>query len=83
ELGEELKAAEFVSRELNAFSNEIKGKTPTTAIGSLWFGAIIAVRARALRHHLIAEARRLIRIEGKARGWSWWQRRQGLRKITQ
>lgn len=82
DLGDELKAAAFVSQELNAFSDSIKHKAPTSAVGSLWTGAVIAVRARALRRRLIAEARRLIRVEGRAQGWSWRQRREKLARIT-
>lgn len=82
ELGAELNAAAFVAREMNAFSSSIRDKAPKSALGSLWAGAIIAVRARTFRMHLIAEARRLIRIEGKALGWSRWQRREKLNRIT-
>ncbi|WP_291604058.1 pyridine nucleotide-disulfide oxidoreductase [Bradyrhizobium sp.] len=82
ELGAELNAAAFVAQEMNAFSNSIKDKAPKSALGSLLAGAVIAVRARTMRMHLIAEARRLIRIEGRALGWSWWQRREKLNRIT-
>jgi hypothetical protein len=82
DLGNELKAAAFVSRELNAFSDSIKDKAPTSAVGGLWTGAVIALRARALRRRLIAEARRLIRVEGRAQGWSWWQRREKFTRIA-
>jgi hypothetical protein len=81
-LGEEMQAAVFVSGELNAFSDSIKDKTPTSALGSLWAGAIMAVRARLLRARLVSEARRLIRIEGEALGWSWRQRRERQAKVT-
>lgn len=82
DLGEEWKAAEFVSQELNAFSVGIKDTAPTSTVGSLWSGAVIAVRARLLRRRLIVEAGRLIRIEGRTKGWSWWQRRKNLNRIV-
>jgi hypothetical protein len=81
-LGEEMQAAVYVSGELNAFSDSIKDKTPTSALGSLWAGAIMAVRARLLRARLLSEARRLIRIEGQSLGWSWRQRRERQAKVT-
>jgi hypothetical protein len=81
-LGEEMQAAAYVSRELNAFSDSVKGKSPTSAIGSLWAGAIIAVRARMLRARVVSEARRLIRNEGRSLGWSWRQRRDREKKVT-
>jgi hypothetical protein len=67
---------------LNAFSDSVKGKSPTSALGSLWAGAIIAVRARMLRARVVSEARRLIRIEGRSLGWSWQQRRDRQKKVT-
>jgi hypothetical protein len=80
-LGEEMQAAAYVSRELNTFSDSVKAK-PTTALGSLWAGAIIAVRARTLRARVVSEARRLIRNEGRSLGWSWRQRRDREKKVT-
>ncbi len=82
ELGDELRAAALVAQELNAFSSDIKAKAPTSALGSLWAGAIIAVRARTLRVRLEAEAKRLIRIEGKTLGWSRRQRREKSNRVT-
>ena len=81
-LGEEMQAAVFVSQELNAFSDSIKGNAPKSALGSLWAGAIIAVRARTLRMRLVSETQRLIRTEGRALGWSWRQRRERQYRVT-
>ena len=81
-LGEEMQAAAFVSKELNAFSETIKDKSPTSALGSLWAGAIIAIRTRTLRTRVASEARRLIRTEGRSLGWSWRQRREAQKKLT-
>lgn len=81
-LGEEMQAAVYVSRELNAFSDSIKDRTPTSAFGTLWAGAIMAVRARTLRARLVSEARRLIRIEGRSLGWSWRERRERQERVT-
>jgi hypothetical protein len=81
-LGEEMQAAVYVSGELNAFSDRIKDKTPTSAFGTLWAGAIMAVRARMLRARLVSEAQRLIRIESKSLGWSWRERRERRERVT-
>lgn len=81
-LGEETKAAVFVSEQLRTFSDRINQNIPTTALGSLWVGADLAVRARAVRRRLIAEARRQIRIEGKTLGWSRRERRLRAERIA-
>jgi hypothetical protein len=82
-LGEEIKVGTFVSRELNAFSKSIQSEARASVLGSLWRGATMAVRARRMRAHLIAESRRLIRIEGKAARWSWWQRRDRQKRVSE
>jgi hypothetical protein len=82
-LGEEMKVGAFVSRELNAFSKSIEGEARASVLGSLWRGAVMAVRARRMRAHLIVEAKRLIRIEGKTAGWSWRQQRDRRKRVTE
>lgn len=81
-LGEEMQAAVFVSQELNAFSESVTNKAPMSAFGSLWAGAVIAVRVRMMRMRLVSESKRLIRIEGRTAGWSWWQRRERQQRVT-
>jgi hypothetical protein len=81
-LGEEIQAAAYVSRELNAFSDSVKAKPPTSALASLWAGAIMAVRARMLSTRVVSEARRLIRNEARSLGWTRRQRRESEKKVT-
>ncbi|WP_246741670.1 pyridine nucleotide-disulfide oxidoreductase [Bradyrhizobium aeschynomenes] len=81
ELGQEMQAASFVSRELAAFSKGLDNKVPLTALGSLRTGAIIAARTRRLRANVVAEARRLIRAEARLARWSWSERRRREKRI--
>lgn len=81
-LGEESKAAVFVSEELKSFSDRLNRSIPTTALGSLMAGATLAVQARAMRRRLISDARRQIRLEGKAQGWSRRERRLRAERIA-
>ena len=48
-LGQEMRAAAFVSQQLSAFSQGLDNKVPRTALGSLRTGAMIALRSRRLR----------------------------------
>jgi hypothetical protein len=81
-LGEEMQAAIFVHQELNAFSQSIKQSPGRGAMENLWAGAVLTVRARLMRAHLLSEAGRLIRIEGRTSGWSWFERRQRQRQLS-
>ena len=83
QLGEDMKVGEFVSRELNEFTASIEKEARASVLGSLWGGAVMAVRARRMRARLIAEAKRLIRIEGKTAGWSWRLRRDRQKRVTE
>jgi hypothetical protein len=82
-LGEDMEVGVFVSRELNEFTASIEKEARASVLGSLWGGAVMTVRARRLRTRLIAEARRLIRIEGKTAGWSWRLRRDRQKRVTE
>ena len=82
-LGEEMKVGVVVSQGLNEFTTSIEKETRTSVLGSLWGGAVMAVRARRLRARLIAEARRLIRIEGKTAGWSRQVRRDRQKRVAE
>jgi hypothetical protein len=81
-LGDEMQAAVFVHQELNAFSQSIKQSPGAGAMANLWAGAVLAVRARVMRAHLISEVSRLIRIEGRSSGWSWFERRDRQRQLS-
>ena len=69
-LGQELEAANYIVEELNSFSQRMAVKPPTSLFSSLWSGAVLSVQTRVMRVRLLREARRLIRVEGKKRGWS-------------
>lgn len=81
DLGQDMRAAVVVAQRMKAFSDSIEAKVPTSALGSLGGGAVIAARARRLRINLIAETRTLIRNEGRATGWSRSQRRAQQKRI--
>jgi hypothetical protein len=82
-LGEDMKVGVVVSQGLNEFTTSIEKETRASVLGSLWGGAVMAVRARRLRVRLIAEARRLIRIEGKTAGWSRQVRRDRQKRVAE
>jgi hypothetical protein len=80
-LGQEVEAANHIAEELHSFSKRIAAKPPTGVLSSLWSGAVLSVQARWKRNHLLGEAGRLIRVEGKRHGWSWRERRRRLVRI--
>lgn len=80
-LGQEMQAAAFVAQELGAFSRGIENKVPRTAFESLRTGATIALRSRRLRANVVAQARHLIREQGRQAGWTWSQRRVRRRRV--
>lgn len=81
DLGQDMKAAAFVSQQLSAFSKGLENKVPRTALGSLRTGAIITARTRRFRHDVVTEARRLVRAEAKGARWSWSERRRRQKRI--
>lgn len=76
-----LQAANFIAEELNSFTKRTTEKLPTGLISSLWFGGVLAVRTRLARNRMLAEARHLIRKEGKERGWSFRERHSRFVRI--
>lgn len=82
-LGHELRAADYIVEELNSFSQRVIAKPPKGLFSSLWLGAVLAAQSRVLRRHILNETRRLIRLHGKTRGWSWWERRKRLARIRE
>ena len=82
-LGHELEAANYIVEELNSFSQRVMAKPPTGLFSSLWSGAVLSVQTRVMRVRLLAETRRLIRVEGKKRGWSWRERGIRLARISE
>jgi hypothetical protein len=81
-LGEEMHAVEYVVQELNEFSRQTASSGPSGPLSSLWLGGVLAIRTRTLRTRVLAEALRLIRSESKVRGWSWWQRRKRILRVS-
>ena len=82
-LGHELEAANYIAEELTSFSRRVIAKQAIGLFSSLRSGAILSVQARVMQARLLAEARRLIRVEGKRRGWPWRERRQRLACISE
>lgn len=82
-LGHELEAANYIAEELNSFSRRVMAKPAIGLFSSLWSGAVLSVQARVMRARLLAEARRLIRVEGRKRGWSWRERGRRLARISE
>lgn len=74
EFGQKTDIADPIFDELDAFGRQIIERPTSNAIESLWFGGVQAVRSRLLRAQLRDHMRRLVEIEGRTRGWSWWQR---------
>jgi hypothetical protein len=76
-LGDGLPASDRMAKELDDFAK--RAMVPrTAALGSFWSMSVLNVRARTLRRRLSAEARWLIKQEGKRRGWSRRVRRERL-----
>lgn len=76
-LGEGLPVSDRIITELNTFGR--LALTPRTGVlTNLWWMSILSARARLARKRLSAEARRLIKHEGRRHGWSRRIRRQRL-----
>ena len=82
-LGHELEAANYIAEELNLFSQRVTANLPTGLFSSLWRGAVLSVHTRFMRLRLLGDARRLVRIEGKARGWSRRERGKRLARVSE
>ena len=81
-LGHELEVANYIAEELNAFSQRLAAKPPTGLFSSLWSGAVLSVQTRIIYLRLLRETQRLIRVEGKRRGWSRRERSNRLAHIS-
>lgn len=82
ELGPDLVAADAF-KELGAFGKRVMDQPPSTALSSLLQGAMLYVQSRFLRSRVLAEARKHVLDEGKASGWSFWQRRRRLAEVNE
>jgi hypothetical protein len=82
-IGKELEAANYIAEELNLFGQRVAAQPPGGLLSSLWRGAVLSVQARVKRRHLLDEARRLIRVEGRQHGWSWRERGKRLAWIRE
>jgi hypothetical protein len=79
-LGDGLPVADQVIEQLNAFTKRVMS-SPTGVLASFWSLPALAVRTRITRMHLLEDARRLIRAEGRRRGWSRRERRQRVAEV--
>ena len=80
-LGHELEAANYIAEELNLFSQRMAANMPTGLFSSFWRGGVLSVQTRFISSRLHRDARRLVLIEGKARGWSRRERRKRLAHV--
>ena len=82
ELGPDM-AATDAFKDLGAFGKRVMDQPPSTALSSLVQGAMLHVQSRLLRNRVLAEARKHVIDEGKANGWSFWQRRRRLAEVNE
>ena len=76
-LGDGLPVADHVVEQLDAFTKLVM-TPPKGVFASFWLLPVLRARTRFARARLLAEARRLIRSEGRSRGWSRRARRERL-----
>jgi len=80
-IGSGLPVADRVIAQLNAFAQRGTA-APKGVLAGLFLVPTIGWRARAVRARLIADARKVIAVEGKRLGWSRKARRQQLASVT-
>jgi hypothetical protein len=80
-IGAGLPVADRVVAQLNAFAQQGTA-SPKGVLTGLFLLPTIGWRARAVRARLIADARRVIAVEGKKLGWSRKARRQQLAGVA-
>jgi hypothetical protein len=81
QLAQDLTVADHIVRQLAAFS-EGALRPRRGALASALALPLLGIRSRVLRGQLLARARRLIKAEGRRRGWSWGARRQRVAATT-
>lgn len=80
-VGSRLPVADRVVAELNVFAQRGTA-TPNGLLAGLFFLPIIGWQARAVRARLIADARRVIAVEGKKLGWQRKVRRRQFAAVA-
>jgi len=81
-LSDGLPISEDIIVELNNFARI--AMTPRSGLlANFWWMSVLSVRTRVARKRLLAEARQLVRNEGKRRGWSRRMRRDRLAAATE
>ena len=76
-IGSSLLIGDHVVAQLTAFA-QLGTASPSGVLSGLWLMQLIDARARMLRMRLIADARGVIKVEGKRLGWSRRVRRRRL-----
>jgi len=76
-----LPVAHRVVEQLNAFA-QVGTTTPRGVLTGLFLLPVIGWRARLVRGRLIADARRVIEVEGKRLGWSRKMRRRQFASVA-
>jgi hypothetical protein len=82
EFGERTNLAEPMFAEIDAFGRKIMERSDSNAVESLFFGGLQVVRATLMRMRLRRNIRRLVDMEGRAKGWSWRERRRRVAETT-
>jgi hypothetical protein len=80
-IGAGLPVADRVVVELNAFAQRGTA-APNGLLAGLFFLPVIGWQSRAIRARLIADAHRVIAVEGKKLGWSRKVRRQQFSRVA-
>ena len=76
-----LPVSDHIIAELNSFARV--AMTPHNGVvANFWWMSVLSVRTRVARKHLLVEARKLVRNEGKRLGWSRRMRRDRLAAAT-
>ena len=76
-----LPVSDHIIAELNSFARV--AMTPHNGVvANFWWMSVLSVRTRVARKHLLAEAHKLVRYEGKRLGWSRRTRRDRLAAAT-
>jgi hypothetical protein len=80
-IGSDLPLADHVVARLNALT-QLGTNSPKGVLAGLFRLPVISMRAHAVRARLIADARRIIKVEGKRLGWSRRIRRRQLAGVV-
>src|SRR5208337_2624782 len=68
---------------LDAFGRQTIERPASNVVESLWVGGVQAVRSRLKLFRLHREIHRLAEIEGRAKGWTWGQKRRRAAELIE